>query len=212
MVTLIGRGSDCYKKYHKVEGKEDSIPMRPGPRSMLTTKKNNQVTSAIGRLKGQFANELAIQRAELLIIHWHGLSRAVPVLSSVTSKTDSEFTMTTVDGTCCCPPVRIILPGITHASRSRAFHRTRRRHHYLLESATSDQYFAVNLMPGNDRVLIENPKNSNCCTCGGKRRKRTIENYRSTKEGCTGNRRPRRYSQRDSVRNAIVSTSRKYTS
>ena len=37
--------------------------------------------------------------------------------------------------------------------------------HHLLESTDSDWGICeVNLMPGNDRVLIENLKNSNCCT------------------------------------------------
>ncbi|MGC6746288.1 hypothetical protein ACP0HM_27920 [Escherichia coli] len=49
-----------------------------------------------------------------------------------------------------------------------AFHRAHRAlyTHHLLESTDSDWGICeVNLMPGNDRVLIEKPeKNSNCCT------------------------------------------------
>ncbi len=48
-----------------------------------------------------------------------------------------------------------------------AFHRAHQAlyTHHLLESTDSDWGICeVNLMPGNDRVLIENLKNSNCCT------------------------------------------------
>ncbi len=52
--------------------------------------------------------------------------------------------------------------GITHcASRLRAFHRAHRAlyTHHLLESTDSDWGICeVNLMPCNDRVLIENLK------------------------------------------------------
>lgn len=52
--------------------------------------------------------------------------------------------------------------GITHcASRLRAFHRAHQAlyTHHLLESTDSDWGICeVNLMPGNDRVLIENLK------------------------------------------------------
>lgn len=93
--------------------------------------------------------------------------------------------------------------GITHcASRLRAFHRAHRAlyTHHLLESTDSDWGICeVNLMPCNDRVLIENLKTATAVHRGGKRRgKHRAENYRfDERSAASGNRRLRRYSQRD---------------
>lgn len=75
-----------------------------------------------------------------------------------------------------------------------AFHRAHQAlyTHHLLESTDSDWGICeVNLMPGNDRVLIENLKNSNCCTPWRKRRrKHRAENYRfDERSPASGNRR-----------------------
>ncbi len=84
-----------------------------------------------------------------------------------------------------------------------AFHRAHQAlyTHHLLESTDSDWGICeVNLMPGNDRVLIENLKKQQLLyTVAEKRRgKHRAENYRfDERSAASGNRRLRRYSQCD---------------
>lgn len=84
-----------------------------------------------------------------------------------------------------------------------AFHRAHQAlyTHHLLESTDSDWGICeVNLMPGNDRVLIENLKKQQLLyTVAEKGAESTeLKNYRfDERSAASGNRRLRRYSQRD---------------